>query len=81
MASTCDSDDFTGTLVSVPNLLSSVLNVRANRFPHSGCLGASERTTVARRASNGVRLAADVRVPRIRIPLLPEGNRILRGRL
>ena len=80
MSSTCNVEDFTGTTVSVPDPLSSILKVRANRLPR-GCLGASQGTMDAPRRSNQAPLARPhplTRVPAAHpFPLSPEGDNLL----
>jgi hypothetical protein len=72
----CNVKDFTCGTLSPHDPLPLVLKVRANRFPHSGCLGASHSSTPAPGRSNRGRLAAEVRCAHP-IPLSPQGDSIL----
>src|ERR671939_460324 len=75
VSSTCNVEDFTGTTVSVPDHLSSVRKVRANRLPR-GCLGASQGTMDAPRRSNQASLARPMRSAHP-FPLSPSGANLL----
>ena len=80
MSHTHNVEDFTARTVSLANPLSSVLNERANRFPHSGCLGTSYGSTDIAGGSNHALLLAHVRGAHP-ISLPPEGSSLLGGSL
>jgi hypothetical protein len=77
VSSTCNVEDFTGTTVSVPDPLSSVLKVRADRaLPGVECLGAPQGTMDPPRRSNQAPLARPVRSAHP-FPLSPAGDNLL----
>ena len=81
VSSTCDVEDFTGTTVSVPDPLSSVLKVRANRALRGVvCLGASQGDVDAPRRSKQAPLARPVRSADP-FPLSSAGDNLLGGAL